>query len=49
MFSCEFWEISQNTFSYRTPPVTASGLYILIGFDYYQIRRGGNLLQHKIY
>ena len=26
VFSCEFWEISKNTFSYRTPPVAASGL-----------------------
>ena len=24
MFSCEFWKISKNTFSYRTPPVAAS-------------------------
>ena len=24
MFSCEFCEISRNTFSYRTPPVAAS-------------------------
>ena len=24
MFSCEFYEISKNTFSYRTPPVAAS-------------------------
>ena len=25
LFSCEFCEISKNTFSYRTPPVAASG------------------------
>ena len=25
VFSCEFCEISKNTFSYRTPPVAASG------------------------
>ena len=25
MFSCEFCEISKNTFSYITPPVAASG------------------------
>ena len=24
LFSCEFDEISKNTFSYRTPPVAAS-------------------------
>ena len=24
VFSCEFWEISKNTFSYRTSPVVAS-------------------------
>ena len=24
MFSCEFGEISKNTFSYKTPPVAAS-------------------------
>ena len=24
VFSCEFCEISKNTFSYRTPPVAAS-------------------------
>ena len=29
VFSCEFCEISRNTFSYRTPPVTAS-VHILI-------------------
>ena len=27
MFSREFSEISKNTFSYRTPPVTASVLF----------------------
>ena len=26
LFSCEFWEISKNTFLYRTPPVAASEL-----------------------
>ena len=25
VFSCEFYEISKNIFSYRTPPVAASG------------------------
>ena len=25
LFSCEFFEISDNTYSYRTPPVAASG------------------------
>ena len=29
-FSCEFCEISKNTFSYRTPPVAASETYSLI-------------------
>ena len=24
VFSCEFYEISENSFSYRTPPVAAS-------------------------
>ena len=24
MFSCEFWQISKNSFSYRTPQVAAS-------------------------
>ena len=24
VFSCEFWEISKNNFSYKTPPVAAS-------------------------
>ena len=28
VFSCEFCEISKNTFSYRTPPVAASGIKI---------------------
>ena len=28
VFSCEFCEISKNTFSYRTPPVAASGYKI---------------------
>ena len=26
LFSCKFWEISKNTFLYRTPPVAASEL-----------------------
>ena len=26
MFSCKFYNISKNTFSYRTPPVAASEL-----------------------
>ena len=30
VFSCEFCEISKNTFSYRTPPVAASAPTILI-------------------
>ena len=25
VFSCEFWEISRNTFSYRKPQLAASG------------------------
>ena len=31
VFSCEFCKISKNTFSYKTPPVAASGfmLYLL--------------------
>ena len=47
MFSCEFCEISKNTFSYKTPPVAASeacqnvidhrGTITL--FDYYNIVR----------
>ena len=28
VFSCEFCEISKNTFSYRTPPVAASVFYL---------------------
>ena len=30
MFSCEFCEISKNTFFYRTPPVAASELFLRI-------------------
>ena len=36
VFSCEFWEISKNTFSYRTPLVAASGNF------------SGNLRANKI-
>ena len=28
VFSCEFCEISKNTFSYRTPPVAASATFL---------------------
>ena len=28
VFSCGFYEISKNPFSYRTPPVAASGQYL---------------------
>ena len=27
VFSCEFCEVSKNTFSYRTPPVASSGCF----------------------
>ena len=30
VFSCEFWEISKYTFSYRTPPVATSDLFITL-------------------
>ena len=30
VFSCEFCEISKNTFSYRTPPMTASVCFCLL-------------------
>ena len=30
MFSCEFCEISKNSFSYRTHPVAASELRLLL-------------------
>ena len=29
LFSCEFCKISKNSFSYRTPPVAASGLMLI--------------------
>ena len=29
VFSCEFYEISKNTFFYRTPPVAASEQWLL--------------------
>ena len=50
MLSCEFCEISKNTFSYRTPTVAASGiacnasssiiseLYLLCCFVLYRLR-----------
>ena len=28
VFSCEFCKISKNTYSYRTPPVAASGVFL---------------------
>ena len=31
VLSCEFCEISKNTFFYRTPPVAASVLWTLLG------------------
>ena len=35
VFSCEFYEISKNTFSYRAPPVTASeDLQVFNGSSY---------------
>ena len=35
VFSCEFCEISKNTFSYRTPPAAASDLccYFVLYLD----------------
>ena len=30
LFCCEFCEISKNTFSYRTPPVAASAIYLML-------------------
>ena len=32
VFSCEFWEISKNTFSSRTPPVAASDQIIFLQY-----------------
>ena len=32
MFVCEFWEISKDTFSYRTPPAAASAYLPLLFF-----------------
>ena len=29
VFSCEFWEICKNIFSYRTPPVAASDFCVI--------------------
>ena len=39
VFPCEFCEISKNTPSYRTPPVTASGSYsmLCISTCYYKL------------
>ena len=33
VFSCEFCDISKNTFSYRTPPVAASGLFMSLSYQ----------------
>ena len=33
MFSCEFYEISKNTFFYRTPLVAASGTFWYYDMD----------------
>ena len=32
VFSCEFYEISKNTFFYRTPPVAASDIFVKLIF-----------------
>ena len=37
MFSCEFCEISRNTFSYRTTPVAASDLTKNLGFIHLKV------------
>ena len=40
VFSCEFCEISKNTFSYRTPLVDASGgstFYHSVSYDYKEL------------
>ena len=38
LFSCEFWEISINTFSYKTLPVAASGGYLNVSRNSWKIR-----------
>ena len=46
MLSCEFCEISKNTFLYRTPPVAASEGYKVTNFTYSKSmrhRHGGRL------
>ena len=35
MFSCEFCEISKNSFSYIAPPVAASGLKLIFHWNAY--------------
>ena len=42
VFSCEFCEISKNTFSYRTPPLAASGLH------FYESLRGKTQFSNAI-
>ena len=49
VFSCEFCEISKNTFSYRTPPVAASVLMkkCLLNFAWHHVilKKDENLLK----
>ena len=33
VFSCEFWEISNYTFSYKTPPVAASEYLCMVSVN----------------
>ena len=48
MFSCEFCEISKNTFSYRTPPVAASGALKFLCGNHSARKTSGNMILNLI-
>ena len=39
LFRCEFCEISKNTFSYRTPPVAASAIYLMLAIAIWKSKK----------
>ena len=39
VFSSEFWKISKNVFSYRTPPVAASVCCLLLFRGIYSVKK----------
>ena len=49
MFSCEFYEIFKNTYFYRPPPVSASGVSVLQLIHKFLLRKYYKYYRYNMY